>query len=909
MPAARRSQAHRARLDAQNIGRLTPEQALTSLHTRLTGLDEAEAARRHAEYGDNTVEQVTGKPVWQHLLEQFGHFFALILWLAAGLALLAHVMQGDPAMATLGFAIISVIVINGLFSFWQEYKAEQALAALRELLPLEVKVRRDGQVHQMPASRLVPGDIVLLTGGDAVPADCRVLSAFGLRVNNAILTGESVAQSHHAEADRTADAQSGRNCLFAGTSVVAGEATAAVYATGMRTRFGHVAHLTQATEDTTSPLTRELARLSRWVAAFATLLGIVFLTIGLAIGLPWNDNMLFAIGIIVANVPEGLLPTVTLSLAMATQRMAKRKALVRHLPAVETLSAATVIVSDKTGTLTENRMRVLNVYTQGREYAPDAPELPPVMRDIAGQCHSLLAGAAGWIGDPMEIALMEFAGPHAGQRRPRRAELPFDSERKRMAVLQEQPEGLRLFVKGAAESVLPLCRTALMAEGEEPLDSAARQQLLAEVERMAERGLRVLALAYRLPGAQPLDETDMVLAGLVGIEDPPRPEVAAAIATCRQAGIRVILCTGDHAVTASAIARQIGLWQDAGTVVTGDELERLSDTQLQLRLDHPDLIFARTTPEQKQRIVTVLQRKGEIVAVTGDGVNDAPALKSADIGIAMGLRGSDVAKAAADIVLLDDNFATIVDAIEEGRAVYANIRKFLSYILTSNIPELVPYLAFVLLRIPLPLTIVQILAVDLGTDMLPALALGAEPPDSGVMREPPRPRHERLLTMGLLLRAYGFLGLFEAAAALFAFFSVMQAAGWHYGTSVPADAPLYLTATTACLTAIVLGQVVNVFLCRHSTASAFRLPLYNRWLAGGLAFELGLILLIVYTPPGQYLFGTAPLSAGDWLVSLPILLTMLLAEELRKAWMRRHHARERQAWPVRRQIGSMRRPE
>ncbi|MBI3145867.1 MAG: cation-transporting P-type ATPase, partial [Pseudogulbenkiania sp.] len=635
----------------------------------------------------------------------------------------------------------------------------------------------------------------------------------------------------------------------------------------------------------------------------------VFLAIGYAIGLPWSDNMLFAIGIIVANVPEGLLPTVTLSLALATQRMARRRALVRHLPAVETLSAATVIVSDKTGTLTENRMRVQSVYTQGREHLADAADLPPALKKIAGQCHNLLASGAGWIGDPMELALAEFAGASPRQHSVRCGELPFDSERKRMAVLQQQPDGLHLYVKGAAESVLPLCTTLLMPGGEQPLDAAGRERLLAEVDRLAERGLRVLALAYRQPATLPLDESGLVFAGLAGIEDPPRPEVAGAIATCRQAGIRVILCTGDHAVTAGAIARQIGLLHGVGTVLTGAELEHLSDTQLQLRLDHPDLLFARVTPEQKQRIVTVLQRKGEVVAVTGDGVNDAPALKSADIGIAMGLRGSDVAKAAADIVLLDDNFATIVDAIEEGRAVYANIRKFLSYILTSNIPELAPYLAFVLLRIPLPLTIIQILAVDLGTDMLPALALGAEPPDPAVMRTPPRPRKERLLTAGLLLRAYGFLGLFEAAAALLAFFTVMQAAGWHYGITVPALAPFYLTATTACLAAIVLGQVVNLFLCRHDEISAFRLPLRNRWLLGGLAFELGLIMLIVYKPFGQRLFGTAPLAAADWLIALPILFVMLLADELRKAWVRRQQAKERANQAVCHKVRALRRPE
>jgi magnesium-transporting ATPase (P-type) len=479
-------------------------------------------------------------------------------------------------------------------------------------------------------------------------------------------------------------------------------------------------------------------------------------------------------------------------------------------------------------------------------------------------------------------------------------ELPFDAERRRMSTLHAASEGRVLYCKGAAESVLPLCTRALRSDGMEvPLAAALHREVLAAQAAMAERGRRVLALAYRrVPAdtARDVLERDLVLAGLVGLTDPPRPEVPDAIARCRSAGIRIVMVTGDHPETARAIAREIGLAQ-APRVVTGAELARLSDTQLQLALDRvagdgseatDGLLFARVTADQKMRVVDALKRKGDVVAATGDGVNDAPALKRADIGIAMGLTGTDVAREAADMILLDDNFASIVAAIEEGRAVFANIRKFLTYILTSNVPELVPYLAFVLFRIPLPLTVIQILAVDLGTDLVPALALGAEPPAKDTMQRPPRRRSERLLSRGLLVRAYLWLGVLQSVAAMAAFFFVLHHGGWHYGDPLATDAPLYLQATTACLAAIVAMQVVNVFLCRDDRESVVATSRRkNPLLVGAIVVEVLLILAIVYTPVGQALFGTAPLTLSTWLFMLPFPLAMLLLEEGRKAIVRR----------------------
>ena len=884
------------------------EELYARLHSSAQGLAQAEAIKRRARYGANEIEKISGEPVIVRMLKEFTHFFALILWLAAGLAFIAEYRQPGQGMATLGFAVLGVILVNGMFSFWQEYRAEKALAALRNLLPHYTTALRDGRAMQVPVAELVPGDVVLLAAGDDVPADCRLIEAFGVRVNTANLTGESKPMAR--EADHVAEEQAAlrRNILHAGTSLISGEAKAMVYATGMHTEFGYIARLTQSAREPLSPLQKEIARLSRLVALFATLLGAVFFLIGQLIGLTFWENLVFAIGIIVANVPEGLLPTVTLSLAMATQRMAKKNALVRHLPAVETLGSSSVICSDKTGTLTQNRMSIRQVFYSGALHSPEELVEAGPLYAIMRHCHDLRRveqdGVASWLGDPMEVALLQSVPP-GGEIFPRLDEIPFDTERKRMSVICDTKQGRMLYCKGALETVLPLCSEMLQYGNHQSLDKAGRTTLTGAHEQMTEQGLRVIALAYRgLPPyvAHPLlnageetnespselhsNESELVFAGLIGLVDPPREGVAEAIATCHRAGIRVIMVTGDHPHTASALAREIGLAQNP-VAVPGDRLRTMSDTDLQLLLDEPGLLFARTSSDQKMRIVQALQRKGEIVAVTGDGVNDAPALKCADVGIAMGISGTDVAKESADIILLDDNFATIVSAIEEGRAVFDNLRKFLTYILTSNIPELVPYLAFVLFRIPLPLTIIQILAVDLGTDMLPALALGAEKPDPDTMRKPPRPRNERLLSWGLLMRAYLFLGPLEAIAAMLAFFFVLYGGGWYYGSVLDHHDRLYLQATTACLSAIIAMQAVNVFLCRHPV-----LPAASSGYGGnpliwyGIGFESLLLSLITCTPWGNAMFGTAPPGIEVWLFILPLGIGMLLAEELRKAWVR-----------------------
>ena len=869
------------------VHQLPVDGALRSLRSAPDGLSAEEAARRLEAFGRNHLERAARTPIAVQCAREFTHVFAIVLWIAAALAFVAEL--GDPGhgMRTLALAIVAVILVNGLFSFWQVYRAEEAFLALQQLLPSEVTVVRDGRASRVAAEMLVPGDVVHVEAGDSIAADCRVLEAFALRVDTSAVTGESHPVAKDALADEHDGVLRSRNALLAGTSVVSGNARALVLATGMRTEFGRIATLAQATPDAPSPLQIEISRLSHVITVLAVGAGVLVFVIGESLGLSRWANLVFAVGIIVANVPEGLLPTLTLALAMASRRMARRNMLVRRLTRVETLGASTVICTDKTGTLTENRMAVRLVAVVGRVFENGEWEVEPhagVLHVLEGarRCHDLKdagRGPARWLGDPMEVALVAL-GEHASIADAAKVhEIPFDSGRKRLVTVHRVREGYILHAKGALEMVLPSCRFVTDARGERPITADDTRALEEAQSRMAARGLRVLAFAHRrmaaLPEAARFEE-DLALDGLVGLEDPPRPEVAAAVARCRAAGIRVVMVTGDHPGTAVAIGREIGLYgAEPPEIVTGERLARLSDAQLWAVLEAPQVLFARMGPEQKLRIVRTLQRHRAIVAATGDGVNDAPALRAADIGIAMGATGTDVARQAADMVLLDDNFASIVSAIEEGRTVYDNMSKFLTYILTSNVPELVPYVAFAFLGWPLALTVPQILAVDLGTDLVPALGLGAERAEPGVMDRPPRSREARVITPALLARAYLFLGLFEAVAAMTAFAIVLPRAG-------------YTAATTACLAAIVVMQVANVLACRNARSSL--LASGGRWnalIAAGIAIELVLMVAIAYTPLGHRLFGTAPVAAGAWLIALPFAAAMLVAEETRKWIVRR----------------------
>lgn len=604
------------------IANLSVKEALDSLRTSEEGLSSAEAQRRLKEFGYNKLEEIKRQSVWLSFIQEFTHFFAIILWLAAGLAFWAESQAPGEGMFLLGVAILGVILINGVFSFWQEYRAERAIAALTKLLPQQALVCRSGKLQTVPAEMLVPGDCIVLEEGDNIPADCRLIESAGVRVNISTITGESQPKARMADAVTETSHLAAANILLAGTWVVSGQCRAVVFATGRHTEFGQIAHLTQAEKESVSHLQLEIARLSKLVAAFAAILGILFFAIGTAIGLSFWTSLMFAIGIIVANVPEGLLPTVTLSLAMATQRMAKRNALVRHLTAVETLGSTTVICSDKTGTLTQNKMTATQIYIHEQLVPVEAhAQYEHEIRLIqnAQYCHNLKKSLQGkhyvLLGDPMEIALAEFGRKsHDFGDIPVESEIAFDSERKRMSVVIEH-EGVRwLYCKGASETVLPLCRHIESRGDIRELDSAGQEQIITAQNTMAREGLRVLAFAYcRLEPEQMPQEREMTFSALIGLQDPPRPEVKEAIERCHTAGIRVIMVTGDHPQTAVAIARQIGLVKtEHPLVLQGEALRKMTGAHLHLLLESPEVIFARVTAEQKMHVVKALKGKRKL---------------------------------------------------------------------------------------------------------------------------------------------------------------------------------------------------------------------------------------------------------------------------------------------------------
>ena len=890
------------------ISNLTTEEVFSSLVTPQQGLAEEEAARRLQEFGTNEISGVKKTHLLVRLLGQFTHFLAILLWIAAFLSFLSEYLHPAEGMLHLGLAIVAVIVINAVFTFIQEYRAEKALEALKKLLPFYVKVLREGKEKDILGREVVPGDVILLSEGDRVPADARLIETAGLKMNHAPLTGESEPLLRNAEPFPGEIIES-PNIAFAGTTVVSGSGRAIVFATGMKTEFGRIALLTETVTPGLSPLQKEIVKASRVVAVIAGAVGLFFFILGFVIGRTFWDNFIFAIGITVALIPEGLLPTVTLALAMGSQRMAKRKALIKTLTSVETLGSVTVICTDKTGTLTQNRMAVAKLWVDEELIEPGAVmtgETSRLLFTTAALCSNARLVDNEYRGDPTETALLKAAHEALGNIPAQRvSEIPFDAERKMMTTIHAMDKGSMAFSKGAMEKLLPLCSHIMINGERKPLDDNYRDDVIHADHALMDMGLRVLAFASKEVhnltssplegeggvGGHPEDiEKNMTFLGLIGLQDPPRPEVPEAIRKCHDAGVRIIMITGDGSRTAIAIARQIGLVQGTALTIEGPAFNLMTDRELMEKLSAPEIIFARMTPKHKMRVVSILKDRGEVVAVTGDGVNDAPALKKADIGISMGITGTDVAKEASDMVLLDDNFATIVNAVEEGRTVYENIKKFMTYIFASNIPEAVPYLVYILFKIPLPLTILQILAVDLGTDMLPALALGSEKPTPSIMKQPPRKLNERLLNFPLIARAYLFLGPLEAVACMFGFFWVLKTGGWTWGTMLPASDILYMQATTACLTAIVVTQVANVFACRSSRESLFSMGFFtNRLIFAGIAVELLLQLFIVYHPFGNKIFSTAPLSGSIWLMLIPFSFLLLLAEEMRKLIAKKMH--------------------
>ena len=889
-----------------------------NLHSSVDGLSQDEADKRLKKYGLNEIKKAAAKSEWRTFFKNFTSMMAILLWISGLIAIVSGTLE-------LGIAIWLVNVINGLFSFWQERAAKRATDALNNMLPTYVDVIRDGKKKQIDSKELVPGDVFVLRAGNSIPADARIISASSMQVDQSALNGESVPESKTTKYDPGEGSYAESNLVYSGTTVGAGTARAIAFATGMNTEFGRIASLTQKQTKTISPLTAELNRLTKQISIIAITIGVLFFIAAIFfVKYPLSKAFIFALGMIVAFIPEGLLPTVTLSLAQGVKRMAKKHALVKELNSVETLGETTVICSDKTGTLTQNQMTIHYIWTPAGEYQvtgngyvnngqvelnqkqlwyEENPDLHKLVQIAALDNDTSVqsakeGGKPKILGTPTEAALTIMAQKAGFDKQkviikyPRLRELPFDSDRKRMSTIHHWNDTQYIiFTKGSYSDTIKKCnRIQINGKVRKMTDEDRARAQKANAEYAA-RGLRSMALAYRIIDHD-VDinkisiedaENDLIFVGLVTMSDPPRPEIYDAVKRCHQAKIRIIMVTGDSKLTAKSVAVQIGLTSDKARVISGTELETMSDEELRKALKG-EVIFARVAPEQKYRIVKKCQANGEVVASTGDGVNDAPALKQADIGIAMGKTGTDVAKEAANMILTDDNFASIVAAIEEGRAVYSNIRKFLTYILTSNVPEAIPSVLFLFSAglIPLPMTVMQILTVDLGTDMLPALGLGAEPADPDVMKQPPRKRSEHLLNKSVMLRAFCWYGLLSSVISTAAYFFVNWQNGWPT-KALAASGPIYMRATTMVLGAIVFTQVANVLNCRTNKVSIFKKGLFsNKNIWYGIIFEICLFFVLTIVPGINNIFNTVPLNGVDWLFLFLLPVPLVLLDEVRK---------------------------
>ncbi|HET6877314.1 MAG TPA: cation-transporting P-type ATPase [Jatrophihabitans sp.] len=888
---------------------------LRDLRSSRDGLTSREAERRLVHFGANELHRRGGRTWPRQLLRQLTHPLALLLWAAAGLAWAVGIVA-------IAIAIVVVILLNAGFAFAQEQQAERAVEALAQFLPARAKVVRDGRIREIEATALVPGDVLVIEEGDGISADARLIDG-GIEVDMSALTGESVPVFRAADlVDTEVPLQRARELVFSGTDCTEGEARAIVFATGMHTELGRIAALSERVEQEESPLEHQVRRVAWLIALISVLLGIAFIPIAtLGAGLSFANAVVFAVGLLVGNVPEGLLPVITLALAIAVRGLARRGAVVKRLSAVETLGSTDVICTDKTGTLTENRMRVVRLDTASGSHEPMSR--PPTAQPDVTLVHLAAAisacnnadiddpGAA--VGDPTETALLTAAAAlgeqveAAGRHERRCRHFRFDPAAKRMTTIDRRGDGYWISTKGASESVLPLCTRELVCGGSpQPLTPERRTELAALVDSHARRGLRVLAVAERqlgtaeaIPDKRESAEQELTLLGVVTMMDPPRPEVAEAVAACHTAGIRVIVITGDHPLTAAAIAAEVGIAGDSPTVVTGDELDRMGEEELDTLLrNRRDLIFARASPEAKLRIADALRDLGHVVAMTGDGVNDAPALRRADIGVAMGRAGTDVAREASTMVLTDDNFATIAVAVGAGRQIYDNVRKFIFYIFAHATPEVTPFMIFALSggAVPLPLTVLQLLSFDVGTETLPALALGREPAEPGVMEQPPRKRTESVIRVPMLLRAWLFLGVICAALAMAGFFYVLVGGGWHPGDPTGAGTPLhhvYQQATTMTFLGMVMGQIGTAFAARTEHASLRSIGVFsNPLLLWGIAFELAFTAAIIYLPPLQDLLGTAALTPKMLAFTLPYPFIVWGADEVRR-WLLRRRRRSR----------------
>ncbi|HVP92698.1 MAG TPA: cation-transporting P-type ATPase, partial [Acidobacteriota bacterium] len=843
--------------------------------------------------------------------------------------LIASLLSALSGMWQLSLIIFLIVLINTIFSLFQEWRAEKAMETLKSWMPEYAKVIRDGELRKTLVKDLVPGDVIVLEEGDRVPADARLIEAFELWTNNVPLTGESEPRPRTAKPAKVADSAylDAPNIVFMSTSVAKGRGKAVVFATGMSTKFGQIAGLTQEIKEEASPLQKEIAYTARYDFIIAIAIGIIFFFISLiGLHLELYSSILVMIGVMIACVPEGLQVTVSSALAINVLKMVKQNVLVKRLSAVQTLGSVTVICTDKTGTITKGEMTVEKIWINGEVVEVSGVGYTPIgefrvdgkalgkeeakkvekLLEVSALCNSAKVEPPSdknksWdiIGDPTDGALIVNALKYGLNVQSMLAQnptihvMPFDSRRKRMTTIHRSGNKILVYTKGAPRSILSICNRIAVNCTPEDLTSEYLHSVETKIREFANEGLRVIAVAYKeLPHNGSFKngkvEQDMILAGLVAMKDPPRPEVKEAVKLAKQAGIKIVIITGDYGPTAQAIAEEVGIVDASNNrIVRGVDLEMMNDEAIIDNVKRGNVIFARVSPEQKLRIVKVLRQTSEVVGVTGDGANDAPSLKEADIGIAMGASGTDVAREAADMVLLDDSFASIVKAVESGRAIYENIRRFIVYVFSHNWAELIPYLLYAILGIPLPLLVVQVLAIDLGIDVIPSLALSREPPERGIMQEPPRSVKERLFNAKVFLRSI-YVGVIIAIGAMIGCLSAWAAGGWHLGMQLPTNSIVYMKGTTMTFAGIVIAQVGNVLACRTSKLSIFKTSISsNKWIWLGIASQISILSFLVYVPLMQTLFGTTALGLADWAFLAMLALIVIFAEEIRKWFTRR----------------------
>ncbi len=869
---------------------ITADAALAYFDTTSQGLSVAEAQQRLQRHGPNRLKEKPPRSAWLKFLDQFKNLLVIVLLGAAALA----GAIGDVKDAVV---ILIVVVFNACLGFYQEHRAEATLAALKKMLAQHARVRRGGEVQEIAAENLVPGDFVLLEAGDRIPADARVLAAHNTEVAEAALTGESHTVGKHAEALMPGEHPLAErfNMVFMNTVVTRGRIEVLVVATGMETEMGRITGFLDAAPENPTPLQIQLNGLGKRLAIIAGVVVTLIFVLGILRGDPLVQTIMTSIALAVAAIPEGLPAVVTVTLAIGMHRMARNRAIVKKLSAVETLGSTTVICSDKTGTLTINQMTARELFYRGRRFvvsgegysgegsiAPEdglaAPDFQPLFAPAA-LCGDSRIRDGQLIGDPTEGALLALAmkggivPESLAEHRPRIAEIPFDSAHKFMATFHHDGEWVRMLIKGAPDVLLARANRFLDTKDAAPLSETTRANFEAENGRFAGQAMRVLAVASRDIPAHDFDPggdlmawaQQLTLVGLVGIIDPPRPEARDAIRLCKQAGIQVKMITGDHAITAAAIARELGL---EGTVLTGAELDRIDDTELSRHIEET-AVFARVAPEHKVKIVQALKACGHVVAMTGDGVNDAPALKNADIGVAMGITGTEVTREAATMVLTDDNFATIVGAVKEGRTIYDNIVKFVRFQLSTNIGAILTVLGAQLLGLPMPFTAIQILWINIIMDGPPAMTLGLEPACPGIMHEPPRSREARILTLPRFWRLLAY-GATMAVGTLCVFSYGLSSGGMEH-------------ALTLAFTTFVLFQFFNVFNARNETGSAFNHNFFaNGKLWAALIGVVGLQVVVVYWASAQEIFRTVDLSLHDWGLAALVAASVLMLEEAQK---------------------------